>query len=70
MASKKKTAEPAGRSAKPARAKKAEVRNVDADGIEEVKSGLSFEEGIVLTTTLLLIGCVVLVSMALGRYPS
>lgn len=51
------------------RAKKAEVREVDEQGIEEVKGGLTFEDGIVLTTTLLLVGCMILVIAALGRYP-
>ena len=50
-------------------AKKVEVRNVDADGIEEVKEGMSFEDGIVLTTTVLMVGCLVLLIVALGRYP-
>jgi hypothetical protein len=60
----------AGRAAAPKqpRAKKAEVRTVDEDGIEEVKGGLSFDDGIVLTTTLALIGAIVLVVMAGGRY--
>lgn len=50
------------------RAKKAEVRVVDEQGIEEVKGGLTFDDGIVLTTTLALIGAIVLVVMAGGRY--
>lgn len=51
------------------RAKKTEVRTIDADGVEEVKGGIGFEDGIVLTTFLMLLASVVLVYMALGRYP-
>lgn len=50
-------------------AKKAEVRTMDAEGVEQVKGGLSFDDGIVLTTFVLLLGSVVLLFMALGRYP-
>ena len=57
-----------GDSAKPARAKKADVRVVDEQGIEQVQGGLTFEDGIVLTTTLALIGSLVLVIMMSGRY--
>ena len=51
-------------------AKKAEARTFDADGVEEVKGGLGFEDGIVLTTFLVLLASVVLLFMASGRYPS
>ncbi len=55
--------------AKPVKAKKAEVRTIDAEGVEEVKGGLGFEDGIVLTTFLLLLGSCVLLYVALQRYP-
>lgn len=49
--------------------KKAEVRVVDEAGIEEVKGGMSLDDGIVLTTTLLLVASIVFVIMQLNdRY--
>ncbi|MFO1051451.1 MAG: hypothetical protein U1F36_04510 [Planctomycetota bacterium] len=54
---------------KPVKAKKAEVRTIDADGVEEVKGGLGFEDGIILTTFIALLGAVVMLFMALSRYP-
>ncbi|MCC6783077.1 MAG: hypothetical protein IT457_09555 [Planctomycetes bacterium] len=49
-------------------AKKAEVRTLDADGVEVVKSGMGFEDGIVLTTFLLLLGAVVSAYFVYSRY--
>ena len=37
--------------------------------VEEVKSGPGIDEGIVLTTTLLLLAAVVLAYFAVGKYP-
>ena len=67
--SKKKSGDGGGRT-KATKAKKAEVRNVDAEGVEEVKGGLTFEDGIVLTTSVVLLVSIVLVAMASGRYPA
>lgn len=50
------------------KAKKAEVRTVDQDGVEVVEGGMSFEDGIVLTTTVLLIAAVVLAYFAAQIY--
>jgi hypothetical protein len=66
MASRKSKAERA-----PARQKRAEVRTVEpADEIEEVKAGMGIEDGIVLMTTILLLGAIVLGAFALQAYPA
>ncbi len=37
--------------------------------VEETSGGLSFDDGIVLTTTVLLVAACVLAFMAMGHYP-
>jgi len=52
------------------RTKKAEVNVLESDvEVEEVKSGLSLEDGISITTALELVGALALVILALQRYP-
>ncbi len=41
----------------------------EAEAAEETTGGLGFDDGIVLTTTLLLGGAVILAWLALGAYP-
>lgn len=64
MARAKKKA-PAKREAKQ---KKAQVREVDQEGVEVVQGGMTFEDGIVFTTTVLLIAACVLAYFAAQRY--
>ena len=59
----------AGRAAKPARAKKAEVNVVEAEGVEAVGGGMGLEGGIAVTTFVCLLAACVMVIMALSRYP-
>lgn len=48
--------------------KKAEVHEVDAEGVEIAKGGMDFEDSIVITTTLALIGAVVMMAMVVDHY--
>lgn len=58
----------ARKSKTPAR-RQAPVAEVEA--VEEVGGGMGIDEGLILTTTLLLIGAIVLVYLALqGAYPA
>ena len=70
MARKKSSGDGGGRAKTQQRAKKAEVRTVDAEGVEEVQGGMTFEDGIAITTTVLLIVSIVFVLMVSGRYPT
>ena len=54
----------------PMRQKRAEVRTVEPEEIEEVKDGMGVEDDIVLTTTILLVGAIVLAVIAQGAYPA
>lgn len=48
--------------------KKAEVHEVDADGVEVAKGGMDFEDSIVITTALALVGAVVMMYMVVENY--
>ena len=53
---------------KAAKQKKAEVQEVDADGIEVAKGGMDFEDSIVITTALALAGAFAMMWMAAEAY--
>ena len=42
----------------------------EVEAVEEVGGGIGIDEGIILTTFLLLAGAIVLVYLALGAYPA
>lgn len=57
----KKEPKPRRRAAEPA---------VEAEAIEEVSGGMGFDDGIVIATTLLLVGALALVIIAAQAYPT
>jgi hypothetical protein len=46
------------------------VSAAEPEAVEAVGGGIGIDEGIVLTTFLLLVGAIVLVYLALGAYPA
>lgn len=65
---KKKTATKSKKSAPRAKAKKAEVTEVDQQGVEIVKSGMDIDDGIVIGAGLVTLGAWVLIYMAGSNY--
>mgnify|MGYP003573550380 CR=1 FL=1 len=61
-----------GKAKKEPRQKKAKVRTIEAEGEDDGESapGMSVEDGIVYTTTFLLIGAIVLAFMAMSAFPA
>jgi hypothetical protein len=69
MAARKKSSSRAPRASTKSKPR-AKAKPAEAEVVEVEEGGLGIDEGIILTTTLLLVGAIAFVFVALGTYPA